>query len=67
MAYELLNEDPAACKLYENAEFWKYQPEVNFEMFNIELTNRTQPEEHKLLKKFVEMVNIKISIIISKT
>lgn len=58
MAYEMINEDPNAKRyLYENTEFWRYQPEVNFEMLVIELNNRTPPEEHRILKKFVEMVN----------
>lgn len=56
MAYELLPEDANNSSLLEGEDFWRYQPDVNIDMLNIELTNRTQPEEYALLKKFVEMV-----------
>jgi hypothetical protein len=57
MAYEIAKEDPGKKKyIYENLEFWKYQPEINFEMLKIDLNNGTQPEDYKILKKFINMV-----------
>ena len=57
MAYELLVEDKAKEKmLYENSEFWKYHPDITIEILDLALSNQTQPDQHKVLKKFVEMV-----------
>lgn len=39
--------------MYKNSKFWKYLPTVNFEIMAIELQNSSQPDEHKILKKFI--------------
>lgn len=64
MAYELINNQNDQKNnpfIYENDQFWKYQPDVNFEMFKIELNNKTKTDEHRVLKKFVEMVSFRSS------
>lgn len=57
MAYELIGEDKEKEKfIYEDLDFWRYQPEVNMEILDLELRNRTQQEQHMILKKFLELV-----------
>ena len=57
MAYELIGEDKEKERfIYEDLDFWKYQPEVNMEILDLELRNRTQQEQHMILKKFLELV-----------
>ena len=56
MAYELNSEDPAKEKhIYENSDFWKYQPIVSLDLLRRELSTSTEKEEFSLLKKFIEM------------
>ncbi len=58
MAYELLNVDQEKeKKLYENPEFWKFKPKVDFNMMANELKNTTKQEEYSILKKFIETVS----------
>jgi ABC-type cobalamin transport system ATPase subunit len=57
MAYELIGEDKEKERfIYEDLDFWRYQPEVNMEILDLELRNRTQQEQHMILKKFLELV-----------
>ena len=59
MAYELVPEsEEKKSFVYENSRFWQYMPNVNFNMMQNELINKSLPEEHVILKKFIEMVMI---------
>lgn len=55
MAYERFEDETKEAFAYEDPKFWKYMPNVSFNMLKIELFKSTQPEQHQILKKFIEM------------
>jgi hypothetical protein len=56
MAYEISKEDENKREFtYENSLFWKYQPEVDFDMLKVQLQMGTQADDHRVLKRFLDM------------
>ena len=65
MAYEFNDDNKISENLYENANFWKYKPEINIDIMSIQLKNQTNPEQFVKLKKFIEMVILSRFILIN--
>jgi hypothetical protein len=57
MAYELSTDITKENYLYQNSEYWKYSPIVDFQIMKNELNSNTEKDEYLLLKKFIQMVN----------
>ena len=57
MAYELSIDSNKETFLYQNPEYWKYSPIVDFQIMKNELNSNTEKDDFVLLKKFIEMVN----------
>ncbi len=56
MAYELTNDDSTKTKtIYEKSEFWKFLPNVNLGLLELEL-NTTHTDDYIFLKRFIQMV-----------
>lgn len=66
MAYELLNPDESkSFLLYENEQFWKYRPNVSFDLMAVEFSKlNVNKLKHGTLSKFLE-INHQLQLMIN--
>lgn len=59
MAYELVTEDQSKLNLlYENEKFWKYRPNISFDLMSIEFLKQNENRSRfPVVAKFIEINN----------